>query len=149
MGQVFPRQIGALEDIFGFLNAFIDRQGIDDETSYAIRFAAEELFTNMVKYNRGTTNGITLEIGVDQGEGGAQIVRMQLTDTDVDPFDPSSLDAVDVDAPIEERVPGGLGIHLVRQLMDGLEYRRQGDRNRLTLRKATGIGGQGDPEVHR
>jgi anti-sigma regulatory factor (Ser/Thr protein kinase) len=44
---------------------------------------------------------------------------------------------------------GGLGIHLVRQLMDGLEYRRQGDRNRLTLRKATGIGGQGDPEVHR
>ena len=120
--QVFPRQIEALEEIFGFLGAFIDRHGIDDETSYAIRFAAEELFTNMVKYNRGTTSGITLEIGIDAGDGGSQVVRMQLTDSGVDPFDPASLDAVDVDAPLEERVPGGLGIHLVRALVDELKY---------------------------
>ena len=135
MGQVFPRQIGALEDIFGFLNACIDRHGIDDETSYAIRFAAEELFTNMVKYNRGTTNGITLEVGVEAGDGGAQVVRMQLIDTDVDPFDPSSLDAVDVDAPIEERVPGGLGIHLVRALVDKLSYAYANREMKVTVLK--------------
>lgn len=133
--QVFPRQIAALEDIFSFLTGFIDRHRIDDDTSFAIRFAAEELFTNMVKYNRGTTNGITLEVGIDAGDGGVQRVRMQLTDTDVDPFDPSSLDAVDVDAPIEERVPGGLGIHLVRALVDKLSYAYANREMKVTVLK--------------
>jgi serine/threonine-protein kinase RsbW len=130
MEQVFPRQVGALEDIFAFLGAFIDRHGIDSETSYAIRFSAEELFTNMVKYNRGTTSGITLEIGVDDG-----VVRMQLIDRGVDPFDPSSLDAVDVDAPLEERVPGGLGIHLVRALVDDLSYAYADREMKVTVTK--------------
>jgi anti-sigma regulatory factor (Ser/Thr protein kinase) len=116
--QVFPRQIAALDEIFSFLAGFIDRHRIDDDTSYAIRFAAEELFTNMVKYNRGTTHGIALQVGVDEG----QVVRMQLTDTGVDPFDPASLDAVNVDAPLDERVPGGLGLHLVRAMVDDLSY---------------------------
>jgi anti-sigma regulatory factor (Ser/Thr protein kinase) len=132
MGQVFPRQIGALDGIFAFLNEVIDRHGIDDDTSYAIRFAAEELFTNMVKYNRGTDSGITLQIGVDET---GQIVRMQLTDIDVDPFDPASLDTVDVDAPLEDRVPGGLGIHLVRALVDDLSYAYADREMRVTVVK--------------
>src|SRR5262245_17947843 len=119
MGQVVPRQIDALDEIFTFLGEFIDRHGIDDDTSYAIRFAAEELFTNMVKYNTGTNSGISLEVSVDDS---GQVVRMQLVDSDVDPFDPASLDTVNVDAPLEERVPGGLGIHLVRALVDDLAY---------------------------
>jgi len=131
MGQVFPRQIGALEEIFAFLNAFIDRHGIDDETSYAIRFAAEELFTNMVKYNKGTNSGITLEVGLDEDN----VVRMQLTDTGVDAFDPASLDTVNVDAPLEDRVPGGLGIHLVRALVDDLNYAYADGEMRVTVTK--------------
>ena len=119
MGQVFPRQIAALDEIFSFLAGFIHRHRIDDDTSYAIRFAAEELFTNMVKYNKGTTHGIALQVGVDEA---GQVVRMQLTDSGVDPFDPASLDAVNVDAPLEDRVPGGLGLHLVRALVDDLSY---------------------------
>jgi anti-sigma regulatory factor (Ser/Thr protein kinase) len=130
--QVFPRQIGALDEIFAFLDRFIERHGIDDDTSYAIRFAAEELFTNMVKYNKGTTNGITLEVGVD---GTGQVVRMQLTDTGVEPFDPASLDTVNVDAPLEERVPGGLGIHLVRALVDDLTYAYADREMRVTVTK--------------
>ena len=117
--QVFPRQIAALEDVFTFLAGFIDRHRIDDDTSFAIRFAAEELFTNMVKYNRGTTDGIALAVAVDEA---GQLVRLELIDSGVDPFDPSSLEAVNVDAPIEERVPGGLGLHLVRALVDDLSY---------------------------
>jgi anti-sigma regulatory factor (Ser/Thr protein kinase) len=116
--QVFPRQIAALDDIFAFLAGFIDRHRIDDETSYAIRFAAEELFTNMVKYNHGA-QGIGLQVDIDQAD---RVVRLELTDTGVDEFDPSMLEAVDVDAPLEDRVPGGLGLHLVRALVDDLLY---------------------------
>jgi len=119
MGRVFPRQIAALDEIFSFLAGFIHRHRIDDDTSYAIRFAAEELFTNMVKYNQGTTDGIALQVGVDEA---GRVVRMELTDTGVDPFDPASLDAVNVDAPLEDRVPGGLGLHLVRAMVDDLSY---------------------------
>jgi anti-sigma regulatory factor (Ser/Thr protein kinase) len=129
--QVFPRQIAALDEIFSFLAGFIDRHCIDDDTSYAIRFAAEELFTNMVKYNKGTTHGIALQVGLDDG----QVVRMQLTDTGVDPFDPSSLDAVDVDAPLEERVPGGLGLHLVRAMVDELKYDYADRQMKVTVTK--------------
>jgi serine/threonine-protein kinase RsbW len=132
MGQVFPRQIGALDEIFTFLGEFVDRHGLDDDTSYAIRFAAEELFTNMVKYNQGTNSGISLQVGVDES---GQLVRMQLTDSGVDPFDPASLDAVDVDAPLEERVPGGLGIHLVRALVDDLSYAYADREMRVTVTK--------------
>jgi anti-sigma regulatory factor (Ser/Thr protein kinase) len=132
MGQVFPRQIGALDEIFAFLGEFIDRHRIDDDTSYAIRFAAEELFTNMVKYNKGTNSGISMEVGVEED---GRLVRMQLVDAGVDPFDPASLDTVNVDAPLEERVPGGLGIHLVRALVDDLSYAYADRQMRVTVTK--------------
>ena len=48
----------------------------------------------------------------------------------------STLLAIDKDR-FEERAIGGLGIHLVRKLMDGLEYKRQGERNFLTIKKKT------------
>ncbi len=132
MVEVFPRQIGSLDEIFTFLAEFIDRHRIDDDTSYAIRFAAEELFTNMVKYNKGTNNGIAMQVGVDEA---GQVVRMQLIDTGVDPFDPASLDTVNVDAPLEERVPGGLGIHLVRALVDDLSYAYADREMKVTVTK--------------
>ena len=52
------------------------------------------------------------------------------------PFDPTSAPPPDLSLPLEQRPPGGLGIHLMRELMDGLDYRRSGDSNILRLRKA-------------
>ena len=49
------------------------------------------------------------------------------------PFDPLSLPEPDIHAPIEERKVGGLGIHLLRKLMDTVEYRRTGERNELSF----------------
>ncbi len=50
-------------------------------------------------------------------------------------FDPLAAPMPDLDAPIEDRPIGGLGIHLLREMMDELEYTRLDSRNRLTLRK--------------
>jgi anti-sigma regulatory factor (Ser/Thr protein kinase) len=49
-------------------------------------------------------------------------------------FDPSAAPQVDVEQPLEERRVGGLGIHLVRQFVEQLEYRRLEGRNDLKLR---------------
>jgi anti-sigma regulatory factor (Ser/Thr protein kinase) len=51
------------------------------------------------------------------------------------PFNPLEAAEVDTAKPLEERTIGGLGIHLVRKLMDGLEYQRQEEKNLLIIRK--------------
>jgi len=48
------------------------------------------------------------------------------------PFDPSAAPPLDVDSPLDERRAGGMGIHLVRNMVDELTYVREDDRNRLT-----------------
>jgi serine/threonine-protein kinase RsbW len=60
-----------------------------------------------------------------------------LTDYDVEPFDVSRAPEVDVNLPIEQRRPGGLGLHLIRKLVDSLEYEYSKERrqSRITFRK--------------
>ena len=50
-------------------------------------------------------------------------------------FDPTQAAAPALGATLQERKPGGMGILFVRQLMDSFEYRREGERNHLTLRR--------------
>ena len=67
-----------------------------------------------------------------------ELVGIRLTMTIADdgvPFDPLGAEAPDVDAPLEEREIGGLGIHLVRNLVDDASYHRRIDRNVMTLVK--------------
>jgi serine/threonine-protein kinase RsbW len=64
-------------------------------------------------------------------------VEMALTDYDVEQFDVTLAPDVDIGKPIEQREPGGLGLHLIRRMVDSIEYRysqecRQG---RTTFRK--------------
>ena len=62
---------------------------------------------------------------------------MTLTDYDVEPFDVTQSPEVDVTLPIEQRRPGGLGLHLIRRLLDSIEYdySKEKRRSRITFRK--------------
>ena len=51
------------------------------------------------------------------------------------PFDPTAAPAADVNAPLAERPSGGLGIHLVREIMRGLRYERAGEWNQLSMKR--------------
>ena len=137
--------LSELERVSQHLKDFAAHQGLDPRVLHDLDLALEEVLANIISYGYGDDRGhhIVVSLEVRSGE-----VRVEVED-DGRPFNPLEAPEVDTTTPPDERPLGGLGIHLVRQLMDGLEYRRQGDRNRLTLRKATGIGGQGDPEVHR
>ena len=130
--RTFGRSFDALPAIFAFIREEVARQGLDASLLPTVDFAVEELFTNMVKYAEGTEAEV--RIGLRGLAGGVEVT---LTDYDVEPFDVTKAPDVDVSLPIEQRRPGGLGLHLVRRLVDSVEYEysRESRESRITLRK--------------
>ena len=127
----FRREIESLPAIFDLVGAFVVREKLDDRVDFALNFVVEELFTNMVKYNTGNGNDIDISLSRKGPE-----VQMVLIDRDVDPFDPSQLDAVDTSLPIEARVPGRLGIHLVRSIVDEISYSYRNREMKVTITRS-------------
>jgi len=117
----FDKSLGSLAAIFCFLDEVLPHGSLGDRGRFVLHLAVEELFTNMVKYNAGPSRRVEVRIAVDRDH-----VRVDLVDPDTDPFDPSQWPSVDVGAPITERRPGGLGLHLVRSMADGLDYHYRG-----------------------
>lgn len=128
----FRREIEALGEIFAFLERFADGQEVDERTAFCINLVVEELFTNMVRHNEGGGDQITVSI-----ERRDDHLFLELVDTDVEPFDPETAQVPPVGAGIGERQPGGLGIHLVRSIVDALDYdyETEGRRMRITVTK--------------
>jgi serine/threonine-protein kinase RsbW len=96
-----------------------------------VDLTVEELFTNMVKYTASTA---AVRIDMTKVAGGVEVT---LTDYDVEPFDLTQAADVDIDRPIEQRTPGGLGLHLIRRLVDCVhyEYSAETRQSRITFRK--------------
>jgi anti-sigma regulatory factor (Ser/Thr protein kinase) len=133
MERAFPREIGALEAVFSFLDGFSDDHNIPPAVRFPVNMAVEELFTNMVKYNASGDSDISIELM--RTEEGFQVT---LTDDDSQPFDVTQNRGVDTTAPLEERQPGGLGLHLVQRMMDELFYEFRNRRTRIRLVKHIG-----------
>lgn len=129
----FARSFDQLPAIFDFIQTTLPATEIGDDDRYAIEFGAEEIFTNMVKYNPAGGGAITIDI-----QCGFGVIDCVLTDPDSDYFDVSAAPDVDVGAPASARRPGGLGLHLVRRLVDSLDYDYSGRRSRISLRRTLG-----------
>jgi phosphoserine phosphatase len=126
----FARSLDSLEEIFSFVRAILEEIGASDADSYAVTMAVEELFTNMVKYNAAGSGAITLEIECIGDE-----VVCQLTDPDSERFDVTAVPDADIRQPVEQRRPGGLGLHLIRRMLDAIDYEYSGRSSRITFRK--------------
>ena len=85
----------------------------------------------MVTHGSYNGNVPWVEVSLDLAEGG---VTMTVED-DGPPFDPLTLPVPDVAAPLGERRVGGLGVYLVRHMMDVVTYARVGTRNQLRMTK--------------
>ncbi|OGF14552.1 MAG: hypothetical protein A2W00_06155 [Candidatus Eisenbacteria bacterium RBG_16_71_46] len=128
--QRFPRNFNSLKVISEFVAAFLAARGIDPAHAFEADLVIEELFTNMVKYAGGGAHDI--EIGL---EGDRDVLTITLRDFDVDAFDVTRVRPVDTCTPAGERQPGGLGIHLVRQIADSLEYEYKDRNSTITVTK--------------
>ena len=133
MQKTFPRSIDALGDIYAFTENVMAGAGIGDDVRFPVHLAMEELFTNMVKYCPDSTNDIRLD--VDARDGG---VAVTLIDIDVDEFDVTAERNVDTSMPLDGRAPGGLGLHLVQQMVDSLEYEYDDRQSTIRFTKESG-----------
>lgn len=116
------------------VEAFCRCRGIADAVARKFTLALDETLTNAVSYGfpQGGRHSIAVRI-----EHRAGYLTATVSD-DGAPFDPLAQATPDVHAPIAQRQVGGLGIHLLRTLMETVAYRRHGDRNELTFRIADG-----------
>jgi len=117
------------------LHLFIDNvctdNNVDDMDMGMINLAIEELVVNVINYAypQGTQGDIVVACLSD-----GHTLTFTIADKGK-PFDPTKADDTDITLTAEERPIGGLGIHLVRNIMDTMEYRRQEEQNILTLTK--------------
>jgi anti-sigma regulatory factor (Ser/Thr protein kinase) len=124
----FHKSIGSVAEVFAFLDAALGGVEVGARSRLVLQLAVEELFTNMVKYNSGQSREIVVEVRASDDR-----IQVQLTDPDTDPFDPATVEPVEVDAPIDRRRRGGLGLHLVRSMADAVDYDYEGREMRVSV----------------
>lgn len=130
MERAFKKSFQSLDPIFKFLDEAFNALKVEESVRFSIRFAVEEIFTNMVKYNPERQEDVVLGIACDGRE-----LSVRLVDSVDHPFDPRMAKEVDFDKPLEEREPGGLGIHLTKQFMDRIEFDHHQNKSTVTLIK--------------
>jgi serine/threonine-protein kinase RsbW len=121
-----------LAELLAFVDDACARAGIGGETLSDVRLAVEEVVTNVMDHGYGRTAAgpVTVRFRRDPRE-------VIITIEDLAPsFDPAHVARPDIGAPLEQRPIGGLGWHLVRQVMDEVRHERTGTQgNRVTLVK--------------
>jgi serine/threonine-protein kinase RsbW len=122
---------GAVARVLAAFAEFADAQGLPAPVRRSVNVALDELLTNTLAYGFAGREGGELTVEVERRP---DRVSVTLTD-DGRPFDPFGIAAPDTARPVEERRIGGLGIHLVRRMMDEVSYHRRADRNVVVLAK--------------
>ncbi len=113
------------------IDEFCTAQDITSEVAYAVNLALDEILTNTISYGYDDDEPHRIEITVGLEAEDLAIVIVD----DSAAFDLSNAPTPDIGASLEERPLGGLGLFLVHQMMDNVEYRREEGRNVVTLKK--------------
>ncbi len=135
MEKKFKRSFEEIRNIVTMTADFFAQESLDSSLRYSVDLATEELFVNMVTYNTETDADILIEM--QRANGG---IEVSLTDYGVDRFDPTELTSVDVEAPLDERTPGGLGLYLILKMVDSIHYEYHDRTSKITFRQKGGAG---------
>jgi sigma-B regulation protein RsbU (phosphoserine phosphatase) len=120
-----------VEHLAQFVDEVCEAMHFGPQDTMQLNLALEEAVVNVMSYAypAGTKGDINIE-----AEANDRRLKFIVSDSGV-PFDPTAKAEVDTSLSVEERPIGGLGIHLVRQIMDSINYERVDGKNILTLRK--------------
>lgn len=125
-------QLSEVERLSRLVETFGEAEGLGPEVVFSVNLALDEVVTNVIRYahdDDGLQHPIVVRLALEQ-----DVLTAQVED-DGRAFNPLEAPAPDTGASIDERPIGGLGIHLVRSVMNSVEYRREDGRNVLTMKK--------------
>ena len=123
---------GNIPQVIAFVEEQLETVACPLRAQMQIDVAVDELFSNISRYAYTPETGeATVRFEYDEKE---KAVHITFIDSGV-PFNPLERSAPDTHIPLERRSIGGLGIHLVRKTMDGMEYEYKDGKNILTIRK--------------
>ena len=125
-----PAQLSCMDEVLAFVSAILDAHGCTPQARTQLRMAMEELYVNIANYGYPAGDGwAEIHGAVEDG-----VAIFTLIDGGM-PFDPLAKPDPDVLLSGEERGIGGLGIYMVKRMVDAVEYVYRDGCNRLTLRK--------------
>lgn len=129
---IMKNEMSEVSRMRGFFFSVCREHDIDEETAKSLNLAIEEWVANVINYAypKGTRGHVELTAEISGG-----LLTLVIKDHGI-PFDPTGYDDIDVEAELDDRPIGGLGIYLVKTIMDTMAYRRTPDGyNVLTLTK--------------
>lgn len=121
------------------LEAFAAEHCVPNPAVQSLVLALDEVLTNVVSYafEDAAEHTIRIDVALECGLIGVEVVD------DGRAYDPTKAPEPNTSLPLEERPIGGLGVYLVRKLMDVFHYRREDGRNRLYFAKSLTRAGRG------
>ena len=125
--------IAEIPRLLDWVEASCRAAGVSSDIAGKLALSLEEATTNVINHafaDKPPLCRLTVTLAVEGSRVSAEIIDNGR------PFDPSAAPEPDCALPLASRDPGGLGIHLIRKMMDKVVYRRVNDENRLHLEKA-------------
>lgn len=122
--------LDALATISDFVVARARAAGLDEHAVWEVQLAVDEAATNVIQHSYAATTGLITVVTAITDHTFEVILRDRGR-----AFDPADVPDPDLVSPLEERKTGGLGIYLMRKLMDQVEFRFEGGENILVMRK--------------
>ena len=129
---VLRNHVAELERVGQLVAAFGTEHQLPSQIVFDLTLALDEILTNIMSYAYADQGNHEIVVRLSQ-QAGTLVAEVE---DDGRPFNPLEVPPPDLDAAIEDRPVGGLGLHLVRRVTDGLDYERAAGKNRLVLRKA-------------
>ncbi len=131
---VLKNNLAELERLAAEVTAWCNRQALSEEVDYQLNLVLDEVVSNVIRhgYRDKLPHEIRVDLDFQDGE-----LTIHVEDDGVH-FSPLQVPPPDITKPINERPVGGLGIYMVRQIMDSLDYRRGNGRNSLIMKKRVG-----------
>jgi serine/threonine-protein kinase RsbW len=133
-GIIIRSDIAEIPKISARLEAAMHTHGFSADDILDTQLAVEEAITNVILHGyKGTDGEISISCSISRN-----LVEIQVTDA-APQFDPLSIPEPDRDADVKNRKIGGLGVYLIRQVMDEISYRFENGKNILVLIKKRAV----------
>jgi serine/threonine-protein kinase RsbW len=131
LSLMLSNHLSELKKMSEAVSAWCRGNNISSAAEFHVNLALDEIISNVIRYGWKDSGehqfSVRLSLLNDE-------VTVEVED-DATPFNPLEAPVPDLNQPLDERPVGGLGIHLVRQVMDGLEYQRIEGKNLLVMKK--------------